>query len=106
MSHKYTSIVQTDIFKNDFGIDLDFEKIFAESDFEENLEFLNFLLEHRYVVKTSDSKPRMPKGIVNYENISYPKERFVIKDGSIYESKTETSKYWNELEWTLKVKGQ
>ena len=106
MAHKYTSVTETDTFIESFGIKLEFEKVFSEADFLGKESFFDFLEEEGYVVKTLVASPKKPKGAVIYENVSYPEDRLVIKDGSIYLSKVRTSEVWDLSEWDIKVKGQ
>lgn len=109
MSHLIISVTQTDIFEEDFGITLDFEKEFSESDFIGKEDFLQFLISEKYVVFNDDTKPHMPKGIVIYELKSFPNERLVIKDGSIYQSNVGEGNYtsdtWVTEEWDTLVQG-
>jgi len=101
----YTSQTQTDMFSN-FGIILEFEKEFLESDFLGKEDLLKVLLHEKYIVKNDETKGKKPKGIVIHENVSYPKDRFVLKDGSIYQSKQITSDEWKPSEWNSRVQGQ
>ena len=53
-----------------------------------------------------DTKPLPPKGLNDYEvGMIYPKDRYIIKDGSLYKSNIKTSNIWVALEWDIKVSG-
>lgn len=47
----------------------------------------------------------MQSEVDDYQNKSYPKYFLVIKDGSIYRAKVDTSETWVLSEWDLKVQG-
>ncbi len=109
MSRRIISLKQSNIFVSDFGIDLDYEKEFTDSDFTGKEHFLQFLINEGYVTVEDDTKAHMPKGIVIYEELSYPNNRFVLKDGNIYQSDVGegnmTSNTWVLSEWSVKVEG-
>jgi len=53
-----------------------------------------------------DTKPLPPKGMNDYEpGMVYPKDRFILKNDSLYKSKKVTSTTWIESEWDLKITG-
>lgn len=63
-------------------------------------------LEFGWVKPYDDTKPLPPKGLNNYElGLVYPAGRFVVKDGSLYQSNTVTSTTWVLAEWDLKIQG-
>ncbi len=62
-------------------------------------------LEFNYVKPYDDTKVLPPKGLNDYELKSYPKDRFIIKDGNMYKSNTDTSETFVLSEWDLKIQG-
>lgn len=61
-------------------------------------------LEYGWVKPYDDTKPLPPKGVNNYEiNKSYPKDRFVLKDGALLQSNAITSTSFIESEWDIKI---
>jgi len=77
-----------------------------------NQQLKQVLLEFGWLKPYDETKPLPPKGLNDYEHgMIYPKDRFIIKDGSIYKSKIETSTSWVyeidnvDDEWELKIKG-
>lgn len=76
-----------------------------ESEFvSENESLKEIFLEFKWAKPYDDTKPLPPKGINNYEDgMVYPENRFIIKDGHIYQSNTDTSTTWVLSEWDLKI---
>ena len=71
-----------------------------------NEDLKAIFLEFNWVKPYDDSKPLPPKGLNNYESgMEYPKDRFIIKNDSLYQSNTITSIVWVESEWDLKISG-
>ena len=62
-------------------------------------------LEFGYVKLYDDNKPLPPKGLNDWEPKSYPSDRFIIKDGSMYKSNCVTSDTWVSSEWNIKIQG-
>jgi len=62
-------------------------------------------LEFGYVKPYDDTKVLPPKGLNDHEEKSYPKDRFIIKDGNMYKSNTITSEAFVLSEWDLKIQG-
>jgi len=62
-------------------------------------------LEFGYVKPYDDTKVLPPKGLNDYELKSYPKDRFIIKDGNMYKSNTVTSDTFVLSEWDVKIQG-
>lgn len=61
-------------------------------------------LEFGWAKPYDDTLPLPPKGINDYEpGMSYPPNRFVIKDGALKKSNTTTSTTWVELEWDARL---
>ena len=53
-----------------------------------------------------DTKPLPPKGMNDYEpGMVYPKNRFILKNDSLYKSNKVTSTTWIESEWDIKITG-
>ena len=53
-----------------------------------------------------DTKPLPPKGMNDYEaGMSYPINRFILKNNSLYKSNKVTSATWIDSEWDLKITG-
>jgi len=53
-----------------------------------------------------DTKPLPPKGLNDYElGMTYPKDRFILKNDSLYKSNKVTSTAWIDSEWDLKITG-
>lgn len=53
-----------------------------------------------------DTKPLPPKGMNDYEvGMSYPINRFILKNDSMYKSNKVTSTTWIDSEWDLKITG-
>jgi hypothetical protein len=53
-----------------------------------------------------DTKPLPPKGTNDYEvDMSYPINRFILKNDSLYKSNKVTSTTWIESEWDIKITG-
>jgi len=54
----------------------------------------------------NDTKPRPPKGIGIYEiGLPYPKDRFILNENKLYQSKVITSTQWVSSEWDLILQG-
>lgn len=50
--------------------------------------------------------PLPPKGLNDYEpGLSYPPNRYILKDGNMYKSNTQTSTTWILAEWDIKILG-
>lgn len=62
-------------------------------------------LEFGWAEPYDPADPLPPKGLNDWEAKAYPQGRFIIKDGSIYKSNTNTSNTWILSEWDIKVQG-
>ena len=70
-------------------------------------ELKEILVELGYAKIYDDTKPRVGKGITVYESgMSYPPERQIIYNDSIYISNTTTSTTWVGIEWDILVTGK
>ncbi len=70
-----------------------------------NEDLKAIFIEFGYVKPYDDTKVLPPKGLNDYELKSYPKDRFIIKDGNMYKSNTVTSDTFVLSEWDLKIQG-
>lgn len=71
-----------------------------------NEQFKEVLVEIGLAKPYDDTKPLPPKGLNDYEvGMVYPKDRYILKNDSLYKSKQTTSASWVELEWDLKITG-
>jgi len=58
-----------------------------------------------YVKKYDDTKPTVGKSVNRYEPLSYPPERQVFHNDSVYISNCQTSNIWVSSEWDCLVHG-
>ena len=71
-----------------------------------NNQLKEIFLQFNWVKPYDTTKPLPPKGLNNYESgMEYPKDRFIIKNGCLYQSNTTTSIIWVESEWDRKLNG-
>ena len=85
-------------------------ELIEEQEFKSSNEDLKAIyLQFGYVKPYDDTKVLPPKGLNEYELMSYPNNRFIIKDGNIYQSDVGdgnmTSNTWVDIEWAIKVQG-
>ena len=71
------------------------------------MELKEILVELGYAKIYDDTKPRAGKGITVYESgMSYPTDRQIIYNDSIYISNCITSPTWIAAEWDILVTGK
>jgi hypothetical protein len=71
-----------------------------------NEELKQIFLEFGWVKPYDDTKPLPPKGLNDYEDgMSYPANRYVVKNDSMYKSNCITSTSWVNSEWDIKITG-
>ena len=71
-----------------------------------NQQLKQILLHFGWVKPYDETKPLPPKGLNDYETgMIYPKDRFILKNGSMYQSNIETSSTWINSEWDIKITG-
>ena len=71
----------------------------------DNEDLKSIYIEFGWVKPYDDTKVLPPKGMNDYELKSYPKDRFIVKDGNMYKSNTITSETFVLSEWDLKIQG-
>lgn len=78
------------------------EQEFVSTDEDLKEIFLEFGWAEPYDI----TKPLPTKGLNDYETgMSYPINRFILKDGNMYKSNCVTSTTWILTEWDIKIQG-
>lgn len=71
-----------------------------------NDQLKEIFLEFGWVKPYDDTKPLPPKGLNNYEpGMPYPKDRFVILEGSLLQANCITSTTLVRSEWDVRIQG-
>lgn len=96
MSQRIIAVITND----DLGLIEETEIVGATEDLK------NILVELGYAKFYDDTNPLPPKGLNDYEpGMVYPKDRFILKNDSLYISKQITSSTWVLSEWDIKISG-